>query len=300
MVERPGLAGDRLDHVVAVERLQALEVVDASRAPGAAHVHVRPPSRAAPRSAGCRFAGPPGRRSRSRTTRRRSGRAPPRGPGRWTLIASWVPVARGQIAVASRQHLVVDRGARRRRAPAEHPQVRRHATADLPHAVAAAGIEPSEDDAAQLTGVLRGDDLPAAQQPARPAARRSPGLVRRCRARPAASAPARGRRHPARPRAVRSWLRKALPVACRTATRPWAAWAGTLPGSRGEGRRAVHARPKSGRPDLNRGPLPPKGSALPGCATPRGAECSRGSGGIHDVTESAKTNDREQRWTSND
>ena len=41
VVERPGLPGDRLDHVVAVERLQALEVVErASRATGAAHVHV--------------------------------------------------------------------------------------------------------------------------------------------------------------------------------------------------------------------------------------------------------------------
>ena len=32
---------------------------------------------------------------------------------------------------------------------------------------------------------------------------------------------------------------------------------------------------KSGRPDLNRGPPPPKGGALPGCATPRGAQCRR-------------------------
>ena len=31
-------------------------------------------------------------------------------------------------------------------------------------------------------------------------------------------------------------------------------------------------RLESGRPDLNRGPLPPKGSALPGCATPRASE----------------------------
>src|SRR3954466_13564763 len=30
----------------------------------------------------------------------------------------------------------------------------------------------------------------------------------------------------------------------------------------------------SGRPDSNRGPRPPKGRALPGCATPRGAESS--------------------------
>src|SRR5918995_1138508 len=40
---------------------------------------------------------------------------------------------------------------------------------------------------------------------------------------------------------------------------------------------AVSAMSESGRPDLNRGPPPPKGGALPGCATPRGASVSRAS-----------------------
>ncbi len=39
-------------------------------------------------------------------------------------------------------------------------------------------------------------------------------------------------------------------------------------------RQGVH---KSGRPDLNRGPPPPKGGALPGCATPRSRAESRPS-----------------------
>ena len=77
VVQHPGLAGDGLDHVVAVEALQRLEVViRAARAAGAAHVDVddREPEQVGDRA--IRSAARPDRRSRSRSTRPASGTGP--------------------------------------------------------------------------------------------------------------------------------------------------------------------------------------------------------------------------------
>ena len=82
VVQDPGLAGDRLDHVVAVEALERLEEVEgAARAAGAAHVDVddREAERVGDR-ANRALAARRVRRTRSRSTRSGSGRGPSAGP----------------------------------------------------------------------------------------------------------------------------------------------------------------------------------------------------------------------------
>ena len=78
-VRDPRLRGDGLDHVVAVERLERLEVVErAARAPGAAEVHADGRVSEDLRDARRRLAPDRGSTGRSPSTRRRSGTGRPR------------------------------------------------------------------------------------------------------------------------------------------------------------------------------------------------------------------------------
>ena len=128
VVQHPGLAGDRLDDVVAVEALQRLEEVEgAARAAGAAHVDVD--DREAHQVGDDRdpaLRDRPGRRTRSPSTRSGSGSGRPAAAaarsrrqdfghvlGRMDVDRQFGAVARGQVSVAAfRDRLAVEVGAR--------------------------------------------------------------------------------------------------------------------------------------------------------------------------------------------
>ena len=103
VVQHPGLAGDGLDRVVAVERLQGLEVVEgAARAAGAAHVDVddRVAEQGGDGLDPALRAGRVGVAVAGVLDQGRVG-AVLGGPGRCTSIASLRAVARRQVAVAA-------------------------------------------------------------------------------------------------------------------------------------------------------------------------------------------------------
>ena len=157
----PRLAGDRLDHVVAVEALQRLEEVErATRAAGAAHVHVddREAHQVREHRDAARRSGRVGvavarvldqRRVRRQRTRGWSGSSGCRAAGRdarlvglvggCTLYGELRAVAGREVPVAAaRDRLVVDRRVPRRRALGVHGDRRRlRAVGDPAHAVAA-------------------------------------------------------------------------------------------------------------------------------------------------------------------
>ena len=122
-VQRPGLPGDRLDHVVAVERLQRLEVVErAARAAGPAHVHVD--HGVAEQVQHLRDRALAAVRVRVAVAGVLDDRRVRPGAGRQPHVDRELrPVARGQVAVAARRDpLPVAPRARRRRPVGQHPE----------------------------------------------------------------------------------------------------------------------------------------------------------------------------------
>ena len=193
VMENPRLPRDGLDHVVAVEALQRLEEVEgATRAAGAAHVHVddREPhqvgedgdpalrtGRVRVPVAGVLDQGGGGpRRNRRQLNAGQHLRHVLR---RVHVDRQLGAVAGGQIAVAAgRDRLVVDGGARRSRLPREHRQrLRCLASRRGPHPVAASRRHVAEQGAAQRIGLPRGDRRPGAVQQRHLRARRQTGHV---------------------------------------------------------------------------------------------------------------------------
>ena len=163
VVQRPRLAGNRLDHVVAVQALEWLEEVErTARAPRAAHVHVdhgeahqvaddRDP---ALRPVGVRVAVAAvldQHRRRALRHRRQQG-ADRQSLGHvlrgMDVVGELGAIARGQVAVAAgRDLLVVDVGTRRRRPRREHLQrTRPLASAANPDPVARPWLDLPEQD----------------------------------------------------------------------------------------------------------------------------------------------------------
>ena len=182
-VRHPGLPRDRLDDVVAVERLERLEEVEGSAgAAGAPHVdvddreahQVRQDRDPALRSVGIRVAVSgvldQGRGRSAGRERRQVESGQDAGD-----VRGWVDVDRELRAVASpqiavparRDVLVVDPGARRRRPRREHadrsrgPAVRREP-------VPGARLDGAVDDAAELARALAVDDVAVPAQELRP------------------------------------------------------------------------------------------------------------------------------------
>ena len=196
-VRDPGLAGDRLDDVVAVEALQRLEEVErAAGAAGAAHVDVddgeahqvgedRDPALRAGR-VGVAVAGVLDQRRRRRGGRRAGQRDREWERRRARDVLRRVHVDRELGAVAGRQVPVAARGdrlavavrARRGGALGEHGQRPGLLAAALdPHAVPVARLDLAEDQAAEPVRARGPDRAPAGVQQGRARARREAGHV---------------------------------------------------------------------------------------------------------------------------
>ena len=162
-MQHPRLARDGLDHVIAVEALQRLEVVKrAARATGPAHVDIdhREPEQVGDRRdpavgslrIGVAVAGVLDQR-----------RVGPFAAGQVHVDRELGPVAGREVAVAAgRDPLVVGLGAQRRRTVREHGQLRGLRTAFGPYAVRAAGRHVTEQQRAEGVDPLGLHRAPAA------------------------------------------------------------------------------------------------------------------------------------------
>ena len=183
-MQDPGLAPDSLDHVVSVEGLKRLEVVEGTAgAAGAAHVDVHDSESELEGDRSNRALATPRAVTRVGIAVAGildQGRIGPASRRSLDVDGQLRSVTRAQIAVAAaRQALVVDVRVRRRRAVAQNPEGGRlrSALATLAHAVARAGLDVPEDDPAERSRLAGVGDLAVAVEEAVVGPRRGAGDV---------------------------------------------------------------------------------------------------------------------------